>query len=169
MRSWRSPSSETKTPPEQHLLDANRNLRQLLEDISIPSGIREALAPEFAEIEALSRKLRDEEVHIAAFGRVGAGKSSLLNALLGELFEEFDAILTPATTGEAPLGLDSTGNPIFCTLWTLCGTPAISLPLLQGCNDMPMGVQLVGARGDDTRLLRTAGWLARRLAEPPEH
>jgi len=70
--------------PEQHLLEANRNLRELLEDTSIPSPIRQALEPEFREIDTLSEKLHREEIHIAAFGRVGTGKSSLLNALLGE-------------------------------------------------------------------------------------
>lgn len=82
---------------------------------------------------------------------------------LSELFEEFDAILTPATIGEAPQGLGSTGDPIFCSLWTLCGLPALSLPLLQGPNGLPLGVQLVGARGDDARLLRTARWLAQTV------
>lgn len=83
-----------------------------------------------------------------------------LNAALDEIMLEYDAILTPATTGEAPAGLDSTGSPVFCTPWSLCGTPSISLPLLQGTHDLPIGVQLVAAKGDDARLLRTARWLA---------
>lgn len=83
----------------------------------------------------------------------------VLNEVLNALFDWCDAILTPAATGEAPVGLASTGSPIFCTTWTLCGTPAISLPILQGPHGMPMGVQIVGPRGDDARLLRTAGWL----------
>jgi len=86
-----------------------------------------------------------------------------LNSGLDELFERFDAILTPGAPGEAPRGLDATGNPIFCTLWTFCGVPAVSLPLLQGANGMPIGVQLVGRRGDDARLLRTARWLQARV------
>ena len=78
-----------------------------------------------------------------------------------ELFEQrYDAILTPAATGAAPKGLSSTGDPVFCTLWTLCGMPAISLPLLQSANGLPLGVQLVGPRDGDARLLRTARWLA---------
>ncbi len=88
----------------------------------------------------------------------------VLNAGLDQVFERYDAILTPATTGEAPAGLESTGSPVFCTLWTYCGTPAITLPLLVGANGLPLGVQLVGRRGDDARLLRTAAWLARRVA-----
>jgi len=71
----------------------------------------------------------------------------------------------PATVGEAPVGLESTGSPVFCTLWTLCGMPAISLPMLEGAAGMPLGVQLVGPRGDDARLLRTARWLAGLAAQ----
>jgi Asp-tRNA(Asn)/Glu-tRNA(Gln) amidotransferase A subunit family amidase len=84
----------------------------------------------------------------------------VLNAGLEAIFERYDAILTPSAVGEAPHGLHATGNPAFCTLWTLCGTPAISLPLLQGGRGLPIGVQLVGRRGDDARLIRTAAWLA---------
>lgn len=82
---------------------------------------------------------------------------------LAEIFNDYDAIFTPATTGEAPVGLDSTGSPVFCTLWTLLGLPSISLPLMQGSNGMPIGVQLVSAKGDDARLLRTAQWLVNTL------
>jgi Asp-tRNA(Asn)/Glu-tRNA(Gln) amidotransferase A subunit family amidase len=82
-----------------------------------------------------------------------------------ELFEQrYDAILTPAATGAAPKGLSSTGDPVFCTVWTLCGMPAISLPLLQNASGLPLGVQLVGPRDGDARLLRTARWLAARVA-----
>ena len=82
-----------------------------------------------------------------------------------ELFEQrYDAILTPAAPGVAPKGLASTGDPVFCTLWTLCGMPAVSLPLLQSANGLPLGVQLVGPRDGDARLLRTARWLAARVA-----
>ena len=60
-----------------------------------------------------------------------------------ELFANFDAILTPAARGTAP-PLDTTGDPAFCTLWTLCGMPALSLPLMHGPDGLPLGVQLVG-------------------------
>ncbi|UCH75203.1 MAG: amidase [Rhodospirillales bacterium] len=89
----------------------------------------------------------------------------LLNYGLAEMFEDFDAILTLPVTGEAPVGLDSTGSPIFCTIWTLCGTPAVTVPVMQGANGMPIGAQLVGAPGDDARLLRVAAWLARLVEE----
>jgi Asp-tRNA(Asn)/Glu-tRNA(Gln) amidotransferase A subunit family amidase len=84
-----------------------------------------------------------------------------LDGIFTELFEQrYDAILTPAAEGTAPAGLESTGEPTFCTLWTLLGLPAVSVPLLRGANGLPLGVQLVGARHGDGRLLRTARWLA---------
>ncbi len=83
MRAWRSGKRESATLPDAHLLEANRNLRELLEDTSVPAAVRQALEPEFREVERLAEKLQREEVHIAVFGRVGTGKSSLCNALLG--------------------------------------------------------------------------------------
>jgi Asp-tRNA(Asn)/Glu-tRNA(Gln) amidotransferase A subunit family amidase len=84
---------------------------------------------------------------------------------LDELFaQRYDAILTPAASGTAPEGLGSTGDPGFCILWTFCGMPAISVPLMVGANGLPLGVQLVGPRHGDARLLRTARWLVARVA-----
>ena len=83
----------------------------------------------------------------------------VLDAALGEIFDRCDAILCPAALGPAPEGLGSTGNPVFNGLWTFAGTPAITLPLLTAPNGLPMGVQMVGARGNDARLMRTARWL----------
>jgi Asp-tRNA(Asn)/Glu-tRNA(Gln) amidotransferase A subunit family amidase len=91
-------------------------------------------------------------------------KIPVLRAELSDVLAEYDAILTPAATGEAPVGRDTTGSPAFCTLWTLCGLPALCLPLLQGSSGMPLGVQLVADRSDDARLLRTARWLLETLA-----
>lgn len=89
----------------------------------------------------------------------------LLNDALEAIFNRYDAILTPASAGAAPQGLESTGSPAFNGIWTFCGTPAVTLPLLQAENGLPIGVQLVGRRGDDGRLLRTARWLVDYLAQ----
>jgi small GTP-binding protein len=70
--------------PEQHLNNANQQIQTLLNDTSVPSSVRQELFQEFSEIEAISEKLQQGEIHIAAFGRVGTGKSSLLNALLNQ-------------------------------------------------------------------------------------
>ena len=67
----------------------------------------------------------------------------------------FDAVLTPAARGEAP-GLETTGDPRFCTRWTLVGAPAVVIPTGLGPSAMPLGLQLVGAPGSDARLLKAA-------------
>jgi GTPase len=69
---------------EGHLALAQQSLRRLLDDPRLPAGVREALAPEFAEVERMLQKLEQGEIHIAVLGEVSVGKSSLLNALLGE-------------------------------------------------------------------------------------
>jgi Asp-tRNA(Asn)/Glu-tRNA(Gln) amidotransferase A subunit family amidase len=92
----------------------------------------------------------------------------VLNAGVEELLARCDVILAPAAPGPAPEGLGATGSPIFNGLWTLCGMPAVTIPVLQASNGLPMGVQLVGRRGDDGRLLRTARWLMEHIAGDPE-
>lgn len=86
-----------------------------------------------------------------------------LRATLEEMLAEYDAILMPAACGVAPAGLDSTGDPIFNTLASLTGLPAVSMPMLADDDGLPMGVQLIGAAGQDGRLLRTARALAAEL------
>ena len=88
---------------------------------------------------------------------------AILDVILAELFQVYDALLTPSASGEAPIGLDDTGDPSFCTIWTFCGVPALNIPVFQGENGMPIGVQIVGAKNDDARLLRTTNWLLRKL------
>ncbi|PPS40975.1 amidase [Chroococcidiopsis sp. TS-821] len=80
------------------------------------------------------------------------------NITLAKIFSEFDAILTPVTTGTAPYGLENTGSPVFCALWTLCGLPAISIPVGMS-NGLPLGIQLVGKRLCDRELLEIAQFL----------
>jgi Asp-tRNA(Asn)/Glu-tRNA(Gln) amidotransferase A subunit family amidase len=92
----------------------------------------------------------------------------VLNAALDQIFTRCDAILAPAAPGPAPEGLGSTGSPIFNGLWTLCGTPAVTIPVIEASNGLPMGAQLIGRRGDDGRLLRTARWLMEHVAGSPE-
>ncbi len=118
------------------------------------------------EISDLLRKMMERgQKYLAVDYTRAVERVPVLNGLLGEMFERFDAILTPPAPGQAPLGLGATGNPVFCTIWTLCGTPAVTLPLMEGADGMPLGVQLVGPKGDDARLLRTARWLESRLVE----
>jgi Asp-tRNA(Asn)/Glu-tRNA(Gln) amidotransferase A subunit family amidase len=110
--------------------------------------VSKVLGDFLAEGKAVSPARYDEAVAAA-----GGYRSDLAGAL-----KEFDALMTPATVGVAP-PIATTGDPAFCSLWTLVGTPAISLPILQGEGGLPLGVQLVAAYGEDARLLRAAQWL----------
>ncbi len=152
-------------------------------EVTLPDSARQALDWHQAIMEAemaanldlewergrdrLSESLRGQlargrEVKTVDYLRACA-RIPLLNEGFEDIFERCEAIVTPATPGTAPEGLDFTGDPAFCTLWTLCGMPALNLPLMRGSNGLPMGVQLVGPRNDDARLLRTARWLASRV------
>ena len=92
-----------------------------------------------------------------------------LDGFFNNFFEDFDAILSPSAAGEAPLLSEGhTGNPIFCTVWTLAGLPTLNLPILQSENGMPIGVQMIGRLRDDARLLRTANWFMTHLFEEGE-
>jgi len=87
-----------------------------------------------------------------------------LYAGLEEIFDRYDAILTPAATSAAPKGLESTGTAACNVLWSLTGVPAVTLPLLSDSQGLPVGVQLIDRRHADGRLLRTARWLENYLA-----
>jgi Asp-tRNA(Asn)/Glu-tRNA(Gln) amidotransferase A subunit family amidase len=154
-------------------------LRAHVEDVELPPAFAEAanihrtileadLARSFAseyergpeQLSSILRMMieRGQQTLATEYNRAVAAIPGLLQALHA-IFERFDAILTPATTSQAPLGLGSTGSPIFCTIWTLCGLPAVALPILRGATGLPMAAQVVGAKLDDARLLRTARWL----------
>ena len=90
-------------------------------------------------------------------------RQAKLATSLDDVFDDFDALVTPAATGVAG-SPDTTGDPVFNSIWTLCGNPAISLPLLTGPSGLPIGVQLVGRRGRDGDLLGTAGQI---IGGPP--
>jgi Asp-tRNA(Asn)/Glu-tRNA(Gln) amidotransferase A subunit family amidase len=85
------------------------------------------------------------------------------NGFFDEFFNDYDAVITPSAAGQAPGFDDGTGDPVFCSIWTLAGLPTLSLPLLVGDKGLPIGVQLVGAHEHDDRLLGTANWMLNRL------
>ncbi len=78
-------------------------------------------------------------------------------------FLEYDVILSPATAGEAPKGLQATGDPLYSRAWTLIHAPLVALPAGVGPNGLPLAVQLVGRSNGDDSLLRAARWIAARL------
>jgi Asp-tRNA(Asn)/Glu-tRNA(Gln) amidotransferase A subunit family amidase len=92
------------------------------------------------------------------------GVKAQINAAMAKVFAQYDAVLCPASPGPAPYSLASTGDSIFNGIWTLAGTPAITLPVFTSANGLPVGLQLVGAVGEDAGLVRTARWLADHLS-----
>jgi Asp-tRNA(Asn)/Glu-tRNA(Gln) amidotransferase A subunit family amidase len=104
------------------------------------------------------------QVSAVAYHEARAAQRAL-QAELDQLFAVYDAVLTPAAPGQAPRGM-ATGSPVFCSLWTLTGVPAISLPILSGTEGLPIGLQMVGGFGEDGRLLATARWVLEALAPP---
>lgn len=83
--------------------------------------------------------------------------------MLDDLFGDYDILLAPAVAGEAPVGLNSTGNASFSTIWTALNAPAITLPLHRGPNGLPVGIQFISRRYADRVLLGYARTVERKL------
>src|SRR2546428_234115 len=130
----------------------------------VPRRGMSRVSPTLDTVGLFARSIERGRGHAAPAYLEALAQIPRLNEGFAELFEQrYDALLTPAATGVAPAGLASTGDPVFCSLWTLCGVPALSVPLMSGANGLPLGVQLVGPRHGDGRLLRTARWLVDTL------
>jgi Asp-tRNA(Asn)/Glu-tRNA(Gln) amidotransferase A subunit family amidase len=84
--------------------------------------------------------------------------------LITHIFSDYDIILAPSAPGEAPRFEDGTGNPIFSQFWTPLGLPCVNLPVLEGPNGLPIGVQVIGPLGEDARALVHAEWVRQRLS-----
>ncbi len=87
MPKWRSTNKATRPPSDSgadHLSLARESLRELIRDSRLPEGVRDSLAHDYNAVEAMLDKLEHGHLHLSAFGRVSTGKSSLLNALIGE-------------------------------------------------------------------------------------
>jgi len=81
---------------------------------------------------------------------------------LDALLAGFDCLIAPCVSGEAPLGLATTGDPSLQALWTALHVPMLSLPAHVGANGLPVGVQIIARRGADRALLACALWLQLR-------
>lgn len=140
-------------------------LHNTVMDVEMAHNLRRDYEQGKAQISPQLRELIERgRTHLATEYCSALATIAPLNAALDEVFNEYDALLTPAAPGEAP-GIETTGSPVFCTIWTYLGTPAITLPLMASESGLPLGVQLVGRRGNDARLLRTARWLVKTLSK----
>ncbi len=117
-----------------------------------------------AQLSAELNALLDEG-HTIAVGayREALARRERLQVELAPALARFDAILTPPACGEAPATLERTGDPAFCTIWTLTGVPAITIPAALGPHGLPLGLQLVGGYLHDSALLSVAQWCAEQL------
>jgi len=78
----------------------------------------------------------------------------------------FDAVITLPAPGQAPEDLTQTGDPAFCTIWSLCGVPAVTIPAGQGPQRLPLGLQLICPRLADDRVLSIAKWCDEAIGWP---
>ena len=112
------------------------------------------LHPEFRK-EVENAKGRTIQQVAAAYDALGEARR-----LFDQAFHGFDAVLTPAVPGEAPVGLARTGLATFNRMFTALHGPNITVPGWRSTAGMPIGVQLVGRRFTDRRLLAVAAGLA---------
>ncbi|MGE0565189.1 MAG: amidase [Pseudolabrys sp.] len=124
----------------------------------VDRGTEESSSKVLRELIAKGRAISATD-YLAALARAPRYRAGIV-----ELFDQYDAIITPAAPGIAPMGQAATGDPSFCTLWTLVGLPAVTLPVLTGEGGLPLGLQLIGAPNKDAQLLRTARWLIESLS-----
>jgi Asp-tRNA(Asn)/Glu-tRNA(Gln) amidotransferase A subunit family amidase len=111
----------------------------------------------------LNKALDDgDRISVAEYERA-LRKREVLQRDFARFLDDYDAVVTPPAAGEAPSSLESTGDPGFCTLWTLIGVPAISIPTGLGSRGMPLGLQIVGNQGESNHLLATTMWCERQL------
>jgi Asp-tRNA(Asn)/Glu-tRNA(Gln) amidotransferase A subunit family amidase len=117
------------------------------------------------EMSVRFNELLDEGAAIAEPDyRAALSATRALRVEFMRVVEYCDAVITPPATGEAPATLEETGSPAFCTLWTLLGVPAITIPVGIGPSGLPLGLQIVGREGDDARALSIAAWCEAHVA-----
>jgi len=181
---------EAEAAAKAHFQDRLRTLQAAgarVEDLELPPlfalghrAIRTIMAVEAAahlgELEhragsLLSATLRDFLAEGRALGDADYREALEVRGRLQEsltgILAHCDALLTPPTTGEAPASLETTGSPIFCSLWSLCGVPAVTIPTGLGPRGLPLGLQIVGSQGQDGRLLAAAEWCEARFSFSP--
>ncbi len=128
-------------------------------------GLAELQRRDRNRLSAVLNNLIDEGLGLADASLARALKRrEHLVGVMEDFLHRFDGILTLPATGEAPADLTQTGNPAFCTIWTLCGIPAVSIPTGRGPEGLPLGLQIAGPKNADGMVLATARWCDEQLA-----
>ena len=132
------------------------------------AGAAEALAAIYARDKAKMQRIRElieQGQKVPPADRAAArARAVAARQQMAGFFADFDAILTPASPGEAPPGLERTGDPVFNRAWTLLGLPCVSLPYGTGPHAMPLALQFVGPHRSGAVLLALARWAEAALA-----
>jgi len=152
---------------EQALPQAFEHAHAVHRTIMVAEGARVFEDLQRHQRQHLSRRLNrliDEGLGIAqsALAR-DLGQRNQLAGDMDTFLSGFDAAITPPATGQAPADLTQTGDPAFCTIWSLCGVPAITIPAGLGPQGLPLGLQIIGPRSADERLLSIAHWCDEKL------
>jgi Asp-tRNA(Asn)/Glu-tRNA(Gln) amidotransferase A subunit family amidase len=172
---------------QEHFLKMVAHLRSVgaqVEETELPPSFKDAHAVHrtvmygegarvFAELQSRDRDRLSPRLNALIDEGRSISDADLARALerKGQFAEEldvflsgFDGIITPPALGEAPADLTQTGDPAFCTIWSLCGVPAITIPAGKGPAGLPLGLQIVGPRRADARMLAVAKWCEKRIA-----
>jgi len=132
----------------------------IIMDANLMANLGEALEKSPENLRAETRRRIEKGKFVTGAQYVQAlGLAEAQGQALDKLFNHYDAILTPPAPGVAPAGLTTTGRAIFNGMWTMVGVPAVTVPLLEGEKGLPIGVQVVGRKGDDAKVLDCARWL----------
>ena len=103
----------------------------------------------------LARSAAERDAAAAVFARTQAAFPTAMEGL--------DVLVTPSAPGEAPEGLDWTGDPALNFIWTSLHVPCVTVPAGMGRNGLPLGIQIVGRAGDDRAVLAWAQWVAAKV------
>jgi Asp-tRNA(Asn)/Glu-tRNA(Gln) amidotransferase A subunit family amidase len=91
------------------------------------------------------------------------GLAERCRTMIEAIMAPFDVVLTACSTGEASVGLNTTGNAKLALIWTTMHVPAVSVPVFKGPAGMPIGAYVVGKRNGDRDLFAFANWIHRKL------
>ena len=122
-----------------------------------PLNTYRARAAEKLSRHMLERSLEAEHMTLDGY-RHDLERRDAARATWHRLAARFDACITLAAPGAAPVGLGSTGDAVFNAPASMLGVPALSLPVL-GDQGMPLGLQLAGFAHRDAALFATAAWV----------
>ena len=155
--------AEIVVPPEHQTLSA---AQETVMGFELVRALADERLNHSAQLSPRLAQLLDQGMTVGADAYDAAlAETASARARLDGFFGPCDALLAPAAPGAAPRGLGYTGDPVFNRMWTLLGTPCLTLPAIWGDSGLPTGVQLVARIGADARLMAAGLFLERALAE----